>query len=94
MSFANLQWLFPVVVVLHNMEKAIWFPGWSKRTGFWRTPVSPGALRFAAAVMTALGRVAKLICDSSMLIRSSAEVALAEDNASRGARVMPTAAVS
>jgi hypothetical protein len=54
MSFANLQWVFPVVIILHNMEEAIWLPGWSKQTGFWRTPVSPGAFRFAAAVLTAL----------------------------------------
>ena len=52
--FANLQWLFPVVIILHNVEEAIWLPGWAKRTGFWRSPVSPGAFRFAAAVLTVL----------------------------------------
>ncbi len=52
--FANHQWLFPVVIILHNVEEAIWLPGWAKRTGFWRTPVSPGVFRFAAAVLTAL----------------------------------------
>jgi hypothetical protein len=52
--FANLQWLFPVVITLHNVEEAIWFPAWAKRTGFWRRPVSPGTFRFAAAVLAVL----------------------------------------
>ncbi len=54
MSFGNLQWLFPIVVTLHNVEEALWLPAWSKRTGFWRTPVTPGAFRFAVAVLTVL----------------------------------------
>lgn len=52
MSYRNPVWLFPIVATLHNIEEAIWLPAWSKRTGFWRTPVSPGAFRFAAAVLT------------------------------------------
>jgi hypothetical protein len=52
--FTNLQWFFPVAIILHNLEEAIWLPGWAKRTGFWRTPVSPGAFRFAAAILTVL----------------------------------------
>lgn len=54
MSFGNLQWLFPIVVTLHNAEEAIWLPEWSKRTGFWRTPVAPGVFRFAVSVLTVL----------------------------------------
>ena len=54
MSFTTLRWLFPLVILLHNLEEAIWLPEWAKRTGFWRIPVSPGAFRFAAAVLTAL----------------------------------------
>lgn len=54
MSFGNLQWLFPIVVTLHNAEEALWLPAWSKRTGFWRTPVTPGVFRFAVAVLTVL----------------------------------------
>ena len=54
MRFANLEWLFPVLIILHNAEEAIWLPAWAKRTGFWRSPVSPGAFRFAAAILTAL----------------------------------------
>jgi hypothetical protein len=47
-------WLFPIVITLHNAEEAIWLPGWSKRVGFWKTPASPGAFRFAVAILTAL----------------------------------------
>jgi hypothetical protein len=54
MVFRNIEWLFPIVVTLHNAEEAIWLPGWSKRVGFWRTPVSPGVFRFAVAVLTVL----------------------------------------
>jgi hypothetical protein len=54
MTFQNLEWLFPIVTTLHNAEEAIWLPAWAKRTGFWRTPVSPGVFRFAAAVLTIL----------------------------------------
>ena len=52
--FATLQWLFPVVIVLHNLEEAVWLPGWANRTGFWRTPVSPRVFRFVVAVLTVL----------------------------------------
>jgi hypothetical protein len=52
--FATLQWLFPVVVTLHNLEEALWLPAWANRTGFWRTPVSPRFFRFVVAVLTAL----------------------------------------
>ena len=52
--FAALQWLFPVVIALHNLEEALWLPGWANRTGFWRTPVSPRFFRFVVAVLTAL----------------------------------------
>jgi len=54
MNFRTLEWLFPIVVTLHNTEEAIWLPGWSKRVGFWKTPVSPGVFRFAVAILTVL----------------------------------------
>jgi hypothetical protein len=57
MSFDHLQWLFPVVTALHNAEEAIWFPDWSKRAGRWHAPVTPGAFRFGAAVLTILAFV-------------------------------------
>jgi len=52
--FASLQWLFPFVIILHNLEEALWLPGWANRTGFWRTPVSPRVFRFFVAALTAL----------------------------------------
>ena len=54
MSFRSLECLFPIVVTLHNSEEAIWLPDWSRRVGFWKTPVSPGVFRFAGAILTAL----------------------------------------
>ena len=54
MSFRGLEWLFPIVVTLHNAEEAIWLPGWRKRDGHWHPSVTPGAFRFAAAVLTIL----------------------------------------
>jgi hypothetical protein len=57
MNFGILQWLFPIVVALHNAEEAIWFPEWSKRAGRWPAPVAPGVFRFAAAILTILAFV-------------------------------------
>src|SRR5690349_3301206 len=57
MSFDNLQWLFPVVVSLHNAEEAIWLPDWCKRTGPWRLPIAAVVFRFAACVLTVLAFV-------------------------------------
>jgi hypothetical protein len=28
MSFSRMQWLFPIAVLLHNCEEAIWMPAW------------------------------------------------------------------
>ena len=54
MNFGNLLWLFPIVVTLHNVEEAIWFPDWTKQAGRWHAPVAPGVFRFAVAVFTVL----------------------------------------
>lgn len=54
MNFTEWQWLFPVVITLHNLEEAIWLPAWSNHAGKWHRPVSPSAFRFAAAVFAAL----------------------------------------
>jgi hypothetical protein len=48
MRFRMLQWLFPLVVTLHNTEEAIWLPAWSQHAGTWHVPVGPGEFRFAA----------------------------------------------
>jgi len=57
MSFAGLQWLFPIVVAVHNAEEAIWLPDWSKRAGHWHAAVAPGVFRFAVTVLTVLAFV-------------------------------------
>jgi len=54
MSFHHLQWLFPIVITLHNTEEAIWLPGWSKRAVLWHNPVTPGFFRFVVTVLTVL----------------------------------------
>ena len=56
-GFQTLEWLFPIVVALHNAEEAVWLPGWSERAGRWRTPVSPRVFRCAAVVLTVLAFV-------------------------------------
>lgn len=57
MSFQYLQWLFPVVVTLHNAEEAIWLPGWPKRASRWQGHVTPGSFRFAVVILTILAFV-------------------------------------
>ena len=49
-------WVFPVALALHNLEEALWLPGWRAAGGsrLWRRPVSAGEFRFAVAVLTTL----------------------------------------
>jgi hypothetical protein len=48
-----LIWLFPIVIALHNLEEALWFPAWAKRSDRWHAQFTPGSFRFAALVLTA-----------------------------------------
>jgi len=57
MSFRNLEWIFPIVVTLHNAEEFLWLPAWSRQAGRWHHPVAPGVFRFAAVVLTLLAYV-------------------------------------
>ena len=57
MSFRTLEWLFPVVIALHNAEEALWLPDWSKRAGRWHDPVAPCVFRFAVVILTILAFV-------------------------------------
>jgi hypothetical protein len=54
MTFKGMEWLFPIVVTLHNAEEAIWLPGWLKKGGRWHASVTPVNFRFAATVLTVL----------------------------------------
>ena len=48
-----LIWLLPIAITLHNVEEAIWLPGWSQeRAGRWHRPVGPQPFRFAVSVLT------------------------------------------
>lgn len=52
-SFRALQWLFPIAITIHNIEEAIWLPGFVVAHGsevLWR--VQPGEFRFALIVLT------------------------------------------
>jgi Protein of unknown function with HXXEE motif len=49
-SFEKVQWVFPVVVTLHNLEEAAWLPGfWRNRS--WHPPISTAEFRIAAGLV-------------------------------------------
>ncbi len=47
-----LTWCLPVAIALHNLEEAIWLPGWAQEGGRWRRPVDAGRFRAATAALT------------------------------------------
>ncbi|HTQ54238.1 MAG TPA: HXXEE domain-containing protein [Bryobacteraceae bacterium] len=51
--FHKLQWLFPIAVTVHNLEEAIWLPGFVA-THAHQIPwtVSPGVFRLAIVALT------------------------------------------
>jgi ABC-type uncharacterized transport system permease subunit len=53
-SFARLQWFFPIAITAHNIEEAIWLPGFvaAHRTELPWT-VAPVEFRFALVLLTA-----------------------------------------
>jgi len=53
MTFALMTWLFVVAVAAHNLEEAIWLPGWSQSAGRWHPAVTAIEFRFAVVVLTA-----------------------------------------
>ena len=60
--FAQLQWLFPVAVTLHNAEEAIWLPSWVARHSAqlpWHVPAVP--FRLALAALTAIAYMLTLL---------------------------------
>jgi hypothetical protein len=52
-SFGQLRWLFPFAITLHNLEEAVWLPGFvaAHRTELPWT-VAAGEFRFGATVLT------------------------------------------
>ena len=79
MSFPLLSWLFAVAITIHNLEEALWLPGWSQSAGRWHHPVGAREFRFGVGVLTALAyiavclsnRTAGLTVGSSIVGRSS-----------------------
>ena len=49
-SFAQVQWLFPIAVTLHNGEEAIWMPGWTARHAGELPVHPPGAMEIRVAL--------------------------------------------
>jgi Protein of unknown function with HXXEE motif len=49
-----LSSLYVGAVLLHNLEEAIWLPGWSLSGGGWHTPVTPAVFGFSVAVLSLL----------------------------------------
>lgn len=48
-----LLWALPVAVAVHNLEEALWLPGWSReRAKRWRPPADAWEFRFAVTVIT------------------------------------------
>lgn len=50
--FKRLQWLFPLAVLLHNGEEAIWMPGWTGRHAAQLPSLPAAEIRIALAVLS------------------------------------------
>jgi Protein of unknown function with HXXEE motif len=70
MDFYYLIWAFPLVITIHNLEEAIWLPGWSESTGRWYHTVEPGEFRFAVAVCI-LGAIPLLFAIGPRFVKAS-----------------------
>ncbi len=51
-SFKRIIWILAVCETLHNLEEAIWLPGWSRTAGIWHPSVGAFEFRFAVIVIT------------------------------------------
>jgi Protein of unknown function with HXXEE motif len=54
MKLPTLSALFVGAVLLHNLEEAIWLPGWAQSGGGWHQPVTPAVFGFSAVVLSLL----------------------------------------
>ena len=50
-----IELLFLLGFSLHNIEEALWLPGWSKHARKYHKEVSPNEFRFAVIIVTAIG---------------------------------------
>lgn len=53
--------LFPFAISLHNLEEAIWLPGWSKSASQFHKPVEKRVFYFAVGVITILAYLATFL---------------------------------
>lgn len=53
-NLKKLVWIVALSETLHNIEEAIWMPGWSHSAGMWQQPVGTFEFRFAVTVLTLL----------------------------------------
>lgn len=50
-----MEIFFLLCFSLHNLEEALWLPGWSKHAGKYHKEVTENEFRFAVIIITALG---------------------------------------
>jgi hypothetical protein len=51
LPFRDLQWLFPIAVLIHNGEEAIWMPGWVSTHAAQLPVQAPGGLKIRVALL-------------------------------------------
>jgi len=53
-EYKKIIWVLAITETLHNLEEAIWLPGWSQTAGAWHPSVRTFEFRFAVIVLTLL----------------------------------------
>ena len=61
MPLTSLWIFFPLAISLHNLEEAIWLPGWSKYAGKFHQPVEANEFYFAVICVTVLAYLATFL---------------------------------
>ncbi len=62
-SYSTLAWFFVAAIAVHNVEEAVWLPGWSATAGRWHHTVGSSEFRFALAVLTLVAAVAAVLAN-------------------------------
>jgi hypothetical protein len=50
--YKKIIWVLVLSETIHNIEEAIWLPGWSQTAGVWHPPVTAFEFRIAVAIIT------------------------------------------
>ena len=53
-SYRKVIWLLAISETLHNLEEAVWMPGWSETAGMWQLKVGATEFRIAVILITLL----------------------------------------